>query len=146
MAGIACLKMPKVREHCTHVYYQHCLLFDERMANIHRNKFVEAVKAELAPITLRETEGIKVGSGYVKPLYLSPMFQNKIAFGSKGYPWSASDRSYDYSRGICPVVENLYFNKLITHEYMRPGMTTSDLDDVIRAFYKVWENRNEIEH
>jgi dTDP-4-amino-4,6-dideoxygalactose transaminase len=144
LAGVPCLRMPKVRKHCTHAYYQHCFLFDEKTAGVHRNQFVEAVKAELAPIALRETEGIKVGCGYVKPLYLLPMFQSKIAFGSKGYPWSASDRAYDYSRGACPVAEDLHFNKLIAHEYMRPGMTKADLDDVVRAFTKVWENRNEI--
>ena len=100
------------------------------------------------PIELRETEGIKIGCGYVKPLYLSPMFQNKIAYGSKGFPWSYAEkengRVYNYSKGICPVVEDLHFNRLIAHEYMRPGLTKQDLDDVIKAFYKVAENINEI--
>ena len=51
---------------------------------------------------------------------------------------------YDYSKGICPIVEELHYSKLITHEYMRPGMTNSDLDDIVAAFYKVWESRNEL--
>ena|ERR1035437_2138056 len=96
------------------------------------------------PIELRETEGVKVGCGYVKPLYLQPMFQKKIAYGKSGFPWSSSDRQYDYSKGICPIVEDLHFNKLITHEYMRPGMLKEDLDDVIQAFIKVWEHINEL--
>lgn len=148
LAKIPCLKMPKVRENSTHVYYQHAILFDEKIAGVHRDKFVEAVKAELMPITLRETEGIKIGCGYLKPLYLLPMFQQKIAYGSKGFPWNMAEeenkRIYNYSQGICPVVENLYYNKLITHEYMRPGMTKADLDDVIEAFNKVWGNIDEI--
>lgn len=144
LSKIPCLKMPKVRENVTHVYYMHSILFDEKIAGVHRNKFVDAVRAELMPITLRETEGVKVGSGYVKPLYLQPMFQEKIAYGSKGFPWSATDRNYDYSKGICPVVEDLHYNKLITHEYMRPGMTKDDMDDVIAAFTKVWENIDEL--
>lgn len=144
LSKIPCLKMPKVRENCTHVYYQHGILFDSDVAGIHRDKFIEAVKAELMPIKLRETEGIKIGGGYVKPLYLSPMFQNKIAFGSKGYPWSASDREYDYSKGICPNVEKLHYETLINHEYIRPGMKKKDLDDVIAAFRKVWENIDEL--
>ncbi|MDR0556228.1 MAG: hypothetical protein LBG20_04490 [Holosporaceae bacterium] len=114
------------------------------MAGVNRNKFVEAIKAELMPMELRETEGIKIGCGYVKPLYLQPMFQKQIAYGSKGFPWSTSGKVYDYGEGTYPVTENLYFNSLITHEYMRPGMTKADLDDVVRAFVKVWENRNEI--
>ena len=144
LSKIPCLKMPKVRENSTHVYYQHAILFNENIAGVHRDKFVEAIKAELMPITLRETEGIKVGCGYAKPLYLQPMFQKKIAYGKSGFPWSACGKEYDYSRGICPIVEDLHFNSLITHEYMRPGMNREDLNDVIMAFNKVWENVNEI--
>ncbi len=138
------LQMPKVRENCTHAYYMHSFLYDEKIAGVHRNKFVEALKAELMPITLRETEGIKIGAGYAKPLYLQPMFQKKIAFGSKGFPWSAAGKEYDYSKGICPVVERLHFDELLLHEYMRPGMTQQDLDDFINAIKKVWENIDEI--
>lgn len=142
------LTMPKVRNGAEHSYYMHAFLFDEKIAGIHRNDFVKAVCAELTPIELRETEGIKVGCGYVKPLYLAPMFQNKIAYGSKGFPWNYAEkennRIYNYSKGICPVVEDLHFNKLITHEYMRPGMTQKDLDDFIKAFYKVAENIHKI--
>jgi dTDP-4-amino-4,6-dideoxygalactose transaminase len=141
---IPCFSIPKVREDCEHVYYAHALLFDESKSGVHRNKFIEAVCAELAPIILRETEGIKLGCGYVRPIYLQPMFQKKIAFGSKGFPWSASGREYDYRKGICPVVEDLHYNKLVSHEYMRPGMSKKDLDDVVAAFEKVWENRGEL--
>ena len=142
------LTMPRVRESAEHAYYQHAFLYDEKVTGIHRNKFVEAVAAELMPIELRETEGIKIGCGYVRPLYLSPMFQNKIAYGTKGFPWNYAEkengRIYNYSKGICPVVENLHFNTLIAHEYMRPGMTKRDLDDFISAMVKVWENIDEL--
>ena len=142
------LTMPKVRNGAEHAYYQHAFLYNEKIAGIHRNIFVKAVCAELMPIELRETEGIKVGCGYVKPLYLAPMFQNKIAYGSKGFPWNYAEkennRIYNYSKGICPVVEDLHYNKLIAHEYMRPGMTQEDLDDVINAFVKVSENIEEL--
>ncbi|MDO5307316.1 MAG: DegT/DnrJ/EryC1/StrS family aminotransferase [bacterium] len=142
------LTMPKVRNGAEHAYYQHAFLYNEKIAGIHRNIFVKAVCAELMPIELRETEGIKVSCGYVKPLYLAPMFQNKIAYGSKGFPWNYAEkennRIYNYSKGICPIVEDLHYNKLIAHEYMRPGMTQEDLDDVIKAFVKVSENIEEL--
>src|SRR5699024_7648397 len=32
LSKIPCLKMPKVRENCTHVYYQHGILFDSDVA------------------------------------------------------------------------------------------------------------------
>jgi hypothetical protein len=72
------------------------------------------------------------------------MFQKQVAYGHKGFPWSASGKKYNYSRGICPVTEDLHFNSLITHEYMRPGMIKEDLDDILTAFVKVWENVDEI--
>jgi hypothetical protein len=55
-----------------------------------------------------------------------------------------TDRVYDYSKGICPVAEDLHFESLLTHEYMRPGMTGADLNDVVTAFVKVWENIDDL--
>ncbi len=145
LTAITCLSLPKVRENCTHDYYIHPLLYAmEEADGVHRNTFIDAVKAELMPMELRETEGIKLGYGYVKPLYLAPMFQKQQAYGTKGFPWCGTSIQYDYSSGICPTCEDLHYTTLVAHEYMRPGMLKKDLDDVITAFYKVWENRYEL--
>ena len=143
---IPCLEPAKVRDGCKHAFYVHPIKFNSEIAGIHRDKFVEAVKAELMPIESRETEGIKVGTGYVKPLYLQPMYQNLIAYGEKGCPWTCEKYSGkpNYSKGICPVVEDMHENILITHELIRPGMSKEDLDDVFEAFNKVWENRAQL--
>lgn len=50
----------------------------------------------------------------------------------------------NYERGICPITEDLHFNKLISHELMRPGMSKEDLDDVCNAFIKVAENLEQL--
>jgi hypothetical protein len=42
------------------------------------------------------------------------------------------------------VAERMHFDELLTHEFMRPGMTSSDLDDVVRAFEKVAEYSHEL--
>lgn len=144
LSDIDFLKMTKIRQDCTHSYYVHTFLYNQNMTGIHRDKFVEAIKAELMPVKIREKEGIIVGSGYVRPLYLLPMYQNKIAYGSKGFPWSMSEKEYNYNKGICPICEDLHYNKLITHEYMRPGMSKNDLDDFISAVRKVCENIEEL--
>lgn len=148
LKDVHCLTMPKIRENTAHVYYQHAFLFDEKIAGIHRNKFVKAVQAELMPITLRETEGIKISGGYVKPLYLAPMFQEKMAYGTKGFPWNYAEkengRIYNYELGLCPVCEDLHYNKLIAHEYMRAGLSKADLNDFITTVKKVWENIDEL--
>jgi len=146
LSRIPCLETAKTRPDCTHSYYLHPIKYDQTKAGIHRNKFVEAVKAELSPTELRETEGVKVGAGYVKPLYLAPLFQKRIAYGDAGCPWTCDKYKgrVDYRKGLCPVTEQMHYDILITHELMKPGMTKEDLDDVVKAFQKVWDNRKEI--
>jgi perosamine synthetase len=146
LSRIPCIEPAKVRPGCEHAFYMHILKFDSQVAGVHRNRFVEAVKAELPAIELRETEGVKVVGGYVKPLYLQPMFQHKIAYGKTGCPFKCgySFRDVSYDKGICPVCERMHFDELINHELMRPFMTRQDLDDVVAAFEKIWENRGEL--
>jgi dTDP-4-amino-4,6-dideoxygalactose transaminase len=146
LAEIPCLEPAKTRPGCEHAFYVHPLKYDALISGVHRDRFVEAVRAELPPIMLRETEGVKVGSGYVKPIYLQPMFQQRIAYGAAGCPWSCEQYqgNVNYERGICPVTERMHFDQLITHELMRPPMTTSDLDDAVSAFKKVWRHRMEL--
>lgn len=145
-SAIPCLELAKTRPNCEHVYYMHALKFKPEVAGIHRDKFVAAVKAELMPIELRETEGVKVGCGYNKPLYLQPLFQTMTGYGQQGCPWNCDkyNGNVSYNKGDFPVVEDLYENTLITHELMRPGMTKKDLDDVYEAFKKVWDNIDEL--
>ena len=146
LSKIPCLHMPKIRSKSSHVYYVHSIKFDQNVAGVSRDKFVDAVKAELMPIELRETEGVKIGSGYVKPLYLQSLYQKKWVYGKQGFPWNLYEngKKISYQKGICPITERMYEKELITHELIRPGMTKKDLDDVVRAFEKVWENRTEL--
>lgn len=141
--GIRC---PKVRDGAEHAYYMQPILFDESVVGVSRNKFVDAVKAELPATALRELEGQQMGVGYTKPLYLLPLFQERIAFGSKGYPFTSPlyKGEVQYEKGMCPVVERMYEKELIAHEFMRPPATKEDLDDVIKAFEKVYSHRTEL--
>ncbi len=133
------ISTPKVRESAKHVYYSHACRFDAEVAGVDRDTFINAVSAELPHHELREQEGVKLGTGYVKPLYLQPIFQNRIAYGSKGYPFSESGVIYD--KGICPVTERMHFSELFTHEFILPSMQKSDIDDVVTAFEKVWNSK-----
>jgi dTDP-4-amino-4,6-dideoxygalactose transaminase len=137
LSKIPALTMPLVRKDGTHTYYVHAIKYNEQVLGIKREAFTKAIKAELQPTTLRENEGVKIGNGYIAPLYHLPIFQNQIAYGSKGYPFNTGE--YNYDRGHCPVTEALYERTLITHELIHPGMTKDDLDDVIFAFEKVFK-------
>lgn len=146
LGEIPSIQATSVRPGTTHAYYVHPLKFDENIAGVGRDRFIEAVKAELPATELREGEGVGIGTGYVKPLYLQPIYQQKTAYGSKGCPFSAPwyDGEVRYTKGLCPVTERLHERDLVTHELMRPPMTREDLDDVVAAFWKVWENRHEL--
>lgn len=142
LAQIPCILPTKIREGAKHAFYVHPLQFDAEIAGMHRNRFIDAVKAELPPTLLREESTVLLSYGYVKPLYLQPLYQERIAFGRDGYPFSLSDVTYP--KGLCPITEEMHYHRLVTHEFMRPGMTQSDMDDVVRAFAKVWDNKAEL--
>lgn len=140
------LEPAEVRPECTHVYYVQPCKFDEQEIGVTRDRFIEAVRAELPPTKLREAEGPLLSSGYVSPVYLQPLYQEQICYGTKGFPFKGPhyDGKVDYRLGLCPTTERMHFRELFIHEFMRPPSTQADHDDVIRAFGKVYENRNEL--
>lgn len=142
LAQIPCILPTKIREGAKHAFYVHPLQFDAEIAGMHRNCFIDAVKAELPPTLLREESTVLLSYGYVKPLYLQPLYQERIAFGRDGYPFTLSNVTYP--QGLCPITEEMHYHRLVTHEFMRPGMTQSDMEDVVRAFQKVWDNKAEL--
>lgn len=146
-----CQDMPgfrpaKVRPGSTHVFYVQPFLYDEKLTGVSREKFIAAIDAELPPTELQIEEGVLMGGGYVQPIYMLPVFQKQIAFGSKGYPFKSEFYKgvAKYEAGMCPVVERLHEKEMFTHDMMRPGMKEADLDDVIAAFHKVYTRCKEI--
>ena len=142
LAGLPGVKLPTVLPGNRHVYYIHALTYDETVTEIPRSLFVQALKAELPACELREKEGTLIGEGYVRPLYLEPMFQTLTGYGTTGCPFTCPHYGgkADYREGLCPACEDAHFRTLFSHELMRPPMTERDLDDVAAAFHKVAGN------
>lgn len=132
--------LPELEAGSCNTYYLYPVKFKQEIAGIHRNAFVDALKAEIPSAVLRETAPL-IGAGYVKPLYLSPIYQQKASWA---FNPAFCKNMPDYSLGICPVTENMHFHQLFTHEYMRPGMTQEDMLDVVRAIEKIFENKSEL--
>jgi perosamine synthetase len=125
---IPAIKVTGPRENCTHTYYVLPFQWDKEKADgLSRDKYIEAVKAELTPRYGREGEGIPIGCGYINPLYTMPVFQPE----------------YKYIH--CPVCEDLSYNKLFLTLYHAPNSRVRDMNDVANAFEKVWENRSELQ-
>lgn len=133
--------LPKIEKENLAVYYLQAIKFKKEKFGITRNSFIDALKAEIPSAVLREGTPL-IGAGYVKPLYLQPIYQNRISLCSFNCP--RYEGSVSYEKGICKNAELLHFEELFTHEYMRPGMSKHDLQDVVDAFHKVIENINEL--
>ncbi len=146
LSKIPCLNIPKTREGCEHAYYYHPIKYNVDIGEVPRESFVEAVRAELTPGLLRGDEHLMVSYGYVRPIYFEPIYQQLIAYGDKGCPFKCPwyKGKLNYTKGLCPVCEKMHFEELILHDMMKPPMLEEDLDDLVRAFQKVWENRSEL--
>ncbi len=126
------LTPPKVRDGCRHVYYVWVMRYDESIVGIPRELFCKALGAE----------GFPVNEGYVAPLYWLPLFQQRIAIGSGGYPFNLSQRRYE--QGLCPVAERLHRKELVEFHICSYDVTDADADRLIAAVRKVYANRHRL--
>lgn len=126
---------PNIKNNNTHAYYVYPLKLDDSKIFVTREKIIEALVAE----------GIKEGlvGGYTN-LHLLPMFQEKIAYGENGFPWSLTKngKEISYKKGICPVAEKLHDKNLILFQVCLFDLTDKDTELIIMAFEKVWKNLN----
>ena len=118
-------------EHVKHVYYVYSMLYDEEKIGIPRELFCEAMRKE----------GIPFAGGYVKPLYLNPLYQEKTAFAFKHHQGKVN-----YEKGICPISESLYEKQLILTPICRPPATIDDMKNIIEAMEKIIKNKNEFQN
>jgi perosamine synthetase len=137
LGNIQGIHEPEPRPFCTHTYYVLPYLWTNK--ELHRDKYIEAVKAELMPRKDRDTEGVPIGCGYIKPIYLMPLFQSQAH-------WAFKQSSYRqvYKEGLCPVVERLWKDELFLTLLHAPNSKPIDMQDVGDAFAKVWENKDEL--
>ncbi|MEZ4752924.1 MAG: DegT/DnrJ/EryC1/StrS family aminotransferase [Bdellovibrionota bacterium] len=126
------LQTPKVRPDCTHVYYLYMLKYDSSVLGVDRNTFVKALNAE----------GYGASFGYVKPIYLLPVFQEKIAIGRDGWPFTSSERgkAMKYEKGLCPVAEKHHFEQMFYPDLIRYEIDKTDIDTFATAISKVAEH------
>lgn len=132
-AGLQALKglrTPIIKPDCTHAYYVYPMVLDVDLLGVSRSKIYEALAAE-------GIEGL--AAGYAN-LHLLPMYQQKLAYGSKGFPWTSDicHRDVDYRRGICPVAEELQVKSYLGYAMCLNDLSDEDVDLMAAAFRKVW--------
>ena len=126
------LILPEIPKGQTHVYYVYPMILDINHIKIPRDRVVDAIVAEGVPGMMKNYQTI----------HLLPIYQKKIAYGKKGFPWTLSKRKISYKKGICPNAEDLNDNKFIGFNMCMYEMTDEDVGLVIDAFTKVWKNLN----
>jgi len=121
---------PKVYFNCKHVYYVYPFRYDEDVTGLSRGQFAKALVAE----------GIPIGVGYVRPLYLNPIYHENCPAAFRLYNGNAR-----YDKGICPVSEAMYERELLLLGVVRAPATFADMADIVAAMTKILENRHEFE-
>jgi dTDP-4-amino-4,6-dideoxygalactose transaminase len=115
-----------------HSYHLFMARYDAAVYGVPRAAFVEALRAE----------GIAVDQGYTVPLHCQPLFRD-LRFGPyTGYRQSRPD--LDYSRTSCPVTERACAGEMLwLPQWVLLG-SKDDMDDIVKAFHKVYEHRDEL--
>lgn len=124
------LRTPIVKPDCTHVYYVYPLVLDLELLGVPRARIVEALEAE----------GVAgLAAGYAN-VHLLPMYQQKMAYGSRGFPWTSDicRRDVSYEKGICPVAETLHDSTFLGYEMCMHDLADKEVDLLVAAFQKVW--------
>ncbi|HKS96084.1 MAG TPA: DegT/DnrJ/EryC1/StrS family aminotransferase [Terriglobia bacterium] len=121
------IQPPAVQDGSKHVYYAYALKYDEAPTGVPRDSFVAALNGE----------GIPFGGGYVRPLYLSPLYHDRKPFAFRHYSGNAR-----YDKGRCPSAEWLYEKGLMLTGVVRPPATFADMDDIAAGFEKVTDQRS----
>lgn len=131
------LQVPEIKPNCTHAFYIYALTVDSAITGVTRERLVDALLAEGVPW---------VYGGY-QNIHLLPLFQKKIAYGSRGFPWTSDVyRGYvSYEKGICPTAERLHDRDLICLQICQHNYTEEETKRVIEAFYKVWKNLDRLQ-
>lgn len=136
LAGLPGLTTPYVEAQVEHGYYVYTMKYDASVTGVARSRLVQALQAE----------GLPLGEGYVLPIYLQPMYQQRIAFGRDGFPFSYPGYQgvIDYSAGICPVTEQMHYQQVFYGDLIHAGLTPAVMDDIAAVFHKVWNHLDEL--
>ena len=89
-----------------------------------------------------KAERFSLSEGYVRPLYLSPIYQKKQIYPNSKFPFVSREYPHkvDYSKGICSVAERMYEKELFFTTIICPPQTKKQIDLFIKAIQKIEEN------
>jgi dTDP-4-amino-4,6-dideoxygalactose transaminase len=126
LSGVPEVLFTDERHMCEHTYYVLPFYYNTN-SRVHRDKYIEAVKAELMEESNRIDRGVPINAGYIKPLYKFPIFQ-------------------DRNIPELETVEKLQNEDVFITLYHGLLLEDNDINDICCAFKKVSENIKELEN
>ena len=129
------LNLPLSTEESTNVYYAYGMSLDLDLIPVSRDTIHSALVAE----------GVTISKAF-QLIHLLPLYQKKIAYGSKGFPWSSDicKRKINYDKGICPVAEKMQDTSYLALGLCSFDWNEEDVDLVVESFKKVWNNMEKL--
>jgi perosamine synthetase len=86
--------------------------------------------------------------GYVKPIYLYPMFSERVKARARGFgagTWHpAEGTGVTYGPGLCPVTEAMHFQELLYTNILRADLGRPDALEFSTAIRRVYEHRHRV--
>ena len=127
---------PSIPTGSEHVYYVLPFQVDVKKLGVSRDRICDALVAEGLPVMKR-----------YQNIHLTPLYQNKIAFGRDGFPWSSDfcKREVNYGKGICPTAETLQDENFFGIGMCVYDLNQNDINTIIETFKKVWSNMEELQ-
>ncbi len=125
------LILPKSLKDYTHSYYVYGINLDLKKLKYSRDLILKKLQLKGVP---------GLSPGYAC-LHLLPMFQKKIAYGNKGFPWNSKfyKGKVSYKIGTCKNAEYLHFKSFIKFEVCLYELSKRDVNFIIKAFKAVWK-------
>ncbi len=123
---------PTTKPYAKHVYHVFIIRINEEKLGMSRRDLHAAYTAE----------GLYAGFGYPQPIYMNPIFRERVGFGAKDCPYGCRyyGGSITYEEGLCPVAEQVTRDALwIGGGWTIHNIADSDIDDIIHAFAKIDE-------
>ena len=126
------LRTPKLDVGNSHVYYTYPMQIDSEIIKISKYELVDRISKSGIP---------NLSTNFIN-LHLLPIFQHKIAFGNEGFPWTLPGvrKDISYSKGICPVAEDLLENSFFQFYINEFELTEDNLNFIATKFEEVWES------